>query len=72
MPAAAPAATVNFTVEEPAPLMSAGLKLNATPAGWPEADSAMAEVKPPDAALLMLTVPAEPAPMEMAAAALSE
>lgn len=46
----APAATV--TVELPAPLRDDGLKVSVTPAGWPEAVSAMAEWKPPTAVLV--------------------
>jgi len=43
-------ATVRFIwdVPEPGAAMEAGLKLTVTPVGWPVADKAMAELKPPE------------------------
>ena len=35
-------------VPEPGAAMEAGLKLTVTPVGWPVADKAMAESKPPE------------------------
>lgn len=37
-------------VPEPGAAMEAGLKLTVTPVGWPVADKAMAESKPPETA----------------------
>ncbi len=51
-------------VEEPDPgaAMDVGLKLMVTPAGWPEADKAIAELKPPETVVVMFEVPCRPAP----------
>lgn len=52
----------NVSVELPLPgaAMDAGLKLAVTPDGNPDADSDMAELKPPAAVVLMVLVPELP------------
>jgi hypothetical protein len=40
--------------------MEVGLKLAVTPVGWPEADKAMAESKPPETEVVMVDVPLFP------------
>jgi hypothetical protein len=51
-----------FIVElpEPGAEKDAGLKLTVTPAGWPDAVSATAELKPPETALVIVEVPLPP------------
>jgi hypothetical protein len=56
-------------VEVPAPVIEVGLKLTVTPVGWPVADKAMAELKPPVAALLMVEPPELPCATETEAGA---
>lgn len=45
------------TVEVPAPVMDVGLNEMAVPLPCPDADRAMAELKPPDTAVVTVTVP---------------
>ncbi len=65
-----PVATVEATamvmveVPEPGAAMEVGLKLTVTPAGWPVADKAIAELKPPDTAVVMVDVPLFPCTTE--------
>jgi len=47
-------------VEVPAPVIDVGLNVMVTPLPWPDAESAIAELKPPDTALVMVTVPELP------------
>ena len=47
---------------EPGAAMEAGLKLTATPAGWPVADRATAELNPPETAIPSAEVPLLPRP----------
>ncbi len=49
---------------EPGAAMDVGLKLTVTPEGWPEADSAIAELKPPETAVVMVDVPLLPCTTE--------
>jgi hypothetical protein len=53
---------VNVTVDVPEPgaAMGVGLKLTVTPVGWPEADKAMAELKPPETVVVIFDVPLLP------------
>ena len=55
---------VMVEVPEPGAAMDVGLKLTVTPAGWPDADMAMAELKPPDTAVVMVDVPLFPCTTE--------
>ena len=48
VPAATVEPTTIDTAELPVPVIEAGLKLTVTPVGWPVADKAMAESKPPE------------------------
>jgi len=64
VPATAVAATVNVSVELPAPVIDVGLKPTVTPAGNPLADSAMAESKPPVAVLVIVVCPELPCATE--------
>ena len=57
MPVVALRPTVIFTVEEPAPVMEVGLKVTVWALPWPDAESVIAESKPPVTALVMVTVP---------------
>ncbi len=43
-------------VEVPAPEMDVGLKLTVTPPGWPVADKAIAELKPPETEVVIVDV----------------
>jgi hypothetical protein len=47
---------------EPGAGMEAGLKLTVTPAGWPVADKATAELNPPEMATPIVEVPLLPRP----------
>jgi hypothetical protein len=49
-------------VDEPEPgaAMEVGLKVTVTPLGWPLAESAMAELNPPDTVVLMVELPPWP------------
>jgi hypothetical protein len=62
VPAAAVDAAVNVKVEVPEPgaEMDALLKAAVTPVGKPEALRVMAELKPPDTAVVMVLVPLAP------------
>ncbi len=66
MPVAAVDATASVRVEVPDPgaAMEAGLRLAVTPVGAPEADKAMAEVKPPETAVVMVDLPLLPCATE--------
>src|SRR3954470_10005931 len=56
VPAVAVEATVMVIVElpEPGAAIEVGLKATVTPVGWPDADSAMAELKPPETAVVIV------------------
>ena len=66
VPVAAVAATVRVMVDVPDPgaAIDVGLKETVTPDGMPLADSAMAELKPPETAVLTVHVPVWPATTE--------
>ena len=51
-------------VEVPAPVIEVGLKPTVTPVGWPDADSVIAESKPPVTELVMVELPALPCTTE--------
>ena len=55
-------ATAIFRLEVPDPgaAMDAGVKLTVTPAGWPVADKATAELNPPEMAVVIVDKPASP------------
>jgi hypothetical protein len=72
IPAPTDEAAWMFMAELPVPAMEDGPKAMVSPAGWPDADSATAELKPPDAALLMVALPMPPALTTMAPPELSE
>ena len=57
-------AMVMVEVPEPGAAMELGLKLTVTPVGWPLADKAIAELKPPDTAVVMVDVPLFPCTTE--------
>jgi hypothetical protein len=59
VPVAVVEATAIVMVElpEPGAAMDAGLKLTVTPAGWPVADKATAELNPPEMATPIVEVP---------------
>jgi hypothetical protein len=56
-------AMVMVELPEPGAAMDGGLKLTVTPAGWPLADSATAELKPSKAVVVILLVPLAPGAM---------
>ena len=62
VPVAVLDATVNDTLDEPEPgaAMGVGVKPTVTPEGWPDADSAIAELKPPDMVAVTADEPALP------------
>jgi hypothetical protein len=66
----APAAVVEATaivivdVPEPGAAMGVGLKLTVTPVGWPVADKAIAESKPPETLVVIVDVPLLPCTTE--------
>lgn len=62
VPVAVVEATAMVMVElpEPGATMDVGLKLTITPAGWPLAVKAMAELKPPETAVVIVDVPLLP------------
>ena len=62
MPAAVDEPTVSVRVEDPEPgaAMDAGLNAAVVPEGSPEALSAIAELKPPEAVVVMVLVPWAP------------
>jgi hypothetical protein len=51
---------VKVSLEVPAPVIEAGLKAAVTPAGSPVAVRAIAELKPPVTAVVMVEVPVAP------------
>jgi hypothetical protein len=53
-------AMVMVEVPEPGAGMDAGLKLTVTPAGWPVADKATAELNPPEIAIVTVDEPLFP------------
>src|SRR6188768_3787093 len=55
-----PTVIVIVDVPEPGAAIDDGLKETVTPEGAPEADSAMALLKPPDTAVVMVELPEEP------------
>ena len=61
-PVAVFGATVIVMVEAPDPgaAMDVGLKLTVTPAGWPVALKATAELNPPETAVAIVLVPLDP------------
>ena len=58
---------VTVDVPEPGAAMDAELKLTVTPVGWPEAVKAIAELKPPETAVVIVLVPVAPCTTERAA-----
>ena len=66
VPATAVEATVSVSLDEPDPgaAMDAGLKLAVTPVGNPDADNAIAELNPPETAVVRVEVPVLPATTE--------
>src|SRR3954449_11893935 len=76
VPRAAPADTVKVSVElpEPGAAIEAGLKEAVTPDGRPEAESEMAELKPPETVVETVTLPELPCAMdvEVGAAAMAK
>jgi hypothetical protein len=68
VPTVAVEATVIVIVEVPEPgaAIDDGLKETVTPEGAPEADSAMALLKPPEIAVVMVELPAAPWAIETA------
>jgi hypothetical protein len=51
---------VMVEVPEPGTAMEVGLKVTVTPVGWPDADKAIAESKPPETAVVIVDVPLLP------------
>jgi hypothetical protein len=51
-------------VPEPGAAMDAGLKVTVTPVGWPVADKATAELKPPETVVVMVDEPLLPCTTE--------
>ena len=66
MPATAEEATAIVIVDEPEPgaAIEAGLKDTVTPAGWPEAERAIAELNPPETDVETVEVPELPCTTE--------
>ena len=65
MPAAAvPAERVRVDEPEPGAPIEVGLKLAEAPEGTPEAESATAELKPPETAVVTVVVPEPPGTAE--------
>lgn len=66
VPVAVVEATVMVMVEVPEPgaAMDVGLKLTPTPVGWPAADKAIAELNPPETAVVIVDVPLLPCTTE--------
>jgi hypothetical protein len=66
MPVAVVEATVRVRVEVPEPGAEndVGLKPGVTPAGWPVADKAMEELKPPAWVVVIVDVPLMPCATE--------
>jgi hypothetical protein len=55
---------VMVDVPEPGAAMDVGLKLTVTPVGWPLAVNAIAELKPPETAVVIVDVPLLPCTTE--------
>ena len=53
-------ASVRVDVPEPGAAIDVGLKVAVTPAGWPLADNATAELNPPETVVVMAEVPLLP------------
>jgi hypothetical protein len=66
VPAVAVDAAVKVSVDEPEPgdAMDAGLNAAVTPVGRPEAERAIAELNPPETAVVMVELPVLPAATE--------
>jgi hypothetical protein len=64
VPAVAVEPTVKVSVELPAPVIEVGLNAAVTPVGMPLAVSAMAELKPPVTAEVIVDVPVAPCATE--------
>lgn len=66
MPVAVVEATAMVIVDAPEPgaAMDVGLKVTVTPVGWPVADNAIAESKPPEIAVVIVEVPLLPCTTE--------
>ena len=66
VPVVAVEATVKVSVEEPEPgaAIDAGLNAAVTPLGRPEAESEIAELNPPETAVVRVEVPVLPATTE--------
>ena len=60
MPVATEEATAIDMLEVPEPVMEVGLKVMATPEGWPDAVRATAESKPPVTVLVIVVDPSAP------------
>ena len=60
MAADPPTAMVIVEDPEPGAAIEVGLKLTVTPLGWPVADNAIAELNPPETAVVIVDVPLEP------------
>jgi len=61
---AEPTAMVMLELPEPGAAMDVGLKLTVTPVGWPDAVKAMAELKPPETAVVIVDDLNEPSTTE--------
>lgn len=59
-------AMVIVEVPEPGAATDVGLKVTVTPAGWPLADRAIGELKPPETAVAIVDVPLAPGATEIA------
>lgn len=57
-------AMVMMEVPEPGAAIELGLKVTVTPVGWPVADNAIAELKPPEIVVVMVEVPEVPCAMD--------
>ena len=66
MPAVVVEATARVNVDEPDPgaAMDVGFNVAVTPVGWPDAVNAIAELKPPETAVVMVEVPLLPCATE--------
>jgi hypothetical protein len=60
VPATVDEATVILIVEGPAPVIGAELNIMVTPVGWPVADRAIGESKPPEAVIVIVDAPLLP------------
>lgn len=58
-------ARVNVDVPDPGAAMDVGLKLAVTPVGWPLADNATAELKPPETVVVIEEDPLLPCTTEI-------